>query len=101
MNNPYNDTENKGLEMSDRDYLTTMLEIEKNMSNNYSIAMNEASTDDLYESFFDMFTSIKDTARDIFDLMKHYGWYKLENIDQTKIDQKLEDLTQKLENLEN
>lgn len=90
----------KGLEMQDRDYLSTILEIEKNMSNNYSIALNEASNDDLYETFFEMFTDIKDHARDIFDLMNNYGWYKLESVEETKIDQLIQKLTEKLDNLE-
>lgn len=93
-------SQNQGLEMSDQDYLSIILEIEKNMSNNYSTAMNEASTDDLYEVFFDMFTNIKDMARGIFDLMNHFGWYKLENVEQRKVEQKREKLIEKLENLE-
>ncbi len=88
------------LEMKDKDYLTTILEIEKNMSNNYSIAMNEASTDDLYEEFFEMFTDIKDTARDIFDLMNHYGWYQLETIQEEKVEKKKQELEEKLEQLD-
>lgn len=90
----------KGLEMQDRDYLSTILEMEKNMSNNYSIALNEASNDDLYETFFEMFTDIKDHARDIFDLMNNYGWYKLESVEETKIDKLIQKLTEKLDNLE-
>ena len=86
--------------MQDKDYLETILEMEKNMSNNYSIAMNEASTDDLYENFFDMFTSIKDSARDIFDLMNHFGYYTLENVEEEKLTKKLEELNQKLNQLE-
>ena len=47
--------EEKGLELTDKSRLEIILELEKNMSNNYSIAMNEASSDDLYENYFDMF----------------------------------------------
>lgn len=92
--------EEKGLKLTDRDYLTSVLELEKNMSNNYSIAMNEASNEDLYEDYFDMFTSIKDMARDIFNIMDNYGWYKLEYVEQDKINKKLECLNKKLDNLE-
>jgi len=100
MSKEFHENCENSLKMCDRDYLATMLEIEKNMSNNYSIAMNEASTDDLYENFFDMFTSIKDMARDIFDLMNHYGWYKLENVEEEKIEKAIQKLTKKLEGLE-
>ena len=92
--------EEKGLELTDKNRLETILEIEKNMSNNYSIAMNEASTDDLYESYFDMFTSIKDITRDIFDLMNYLGWYNLEYVEENKITKKLDSQNQKLDNLE-
>ncbi len=91
---------NNGLQMMDKDYLTTILEIEKNMSNNYSIAMNEASTDDLYETFFDMFTNIKDMARDLYDLMNHYGWYKIESVEEQKIDSAIQKLKQQLNRIE-
>lgn len=90
-----------GLELTDKDRLEIILEIEKNMSNNYSIAMNEASNDDIYESYFDMFTNVKDTARDIFDLMNYLGWYKLEYVTEDKISTKIDCLNKKLDNLEN
>lgn len=91
---------NKGLDLDDKTYLEIILELEKNMSNNYSIAMNEASSDDLYESFFDMFTCIKDTARDIYDYMKSLGWYTTEAVSQDKIDKKINELDEKLNCLE-
>lgn len=89
-----------GLTMQAKEYLNCLLEIEKNMSNNYSVAMNEASNDDLYEEFFDMFTSIKDMTRDIYDLMMHLGWYNTEYVDEGKVTKKLDELTNKLNNLE-
>ena len=51
-----------GIEMNDRDYLNVVLELEKNMSNNYSIALNEASNDYLYEDFFTLLEDAKDAA---------------------------------------
>lgn len=90
----------KGLLLTDKNKLGIVLELEKNLSNNYSIAMNEASNNDLYESYFDMFTSVKDTTRNIFDLMSYLGWYNLKYVDENKIDNKLESLTKQLDNLE-
>lgn len=92
--------EEKGLTLTDKNKLEIILELEKNMSNNYSVAMNEASNDDLYESYFEMFTSVKDMTRDIFDLMKYLGWYSLEYVDENKIDKKVQSLNQQLNNLE-
>ena len=37
-----------GIEINDKDMLTALLEIEKNMSVNLTIAMNEASNENLY-----------------------------------------------------
>lgn len=92
--------EEKGLMLTDKNKLEIILELEKNLSNNYSIAMNEASNNDLYESYFDMFTSIKDMTRDIFDLMSYLGWYNLEYVDQNKINKKIDNLTSQLDSLE-
>lgn len=92
---------NNGLEMKERDHLANLLEIEKNMSNNYSYAINEASSDDLYEEFLDMFINIKDMARDIYDIMVSKNWYTVEYVQDTKVNQEAEKLTTKLENLSN
>lgn len=92
---------NNGLEMKCEDYLANLLEIEKNMSNNYSYAVNEASSDDLYEEFLDMFINVKDMARDIYDIMVSKSWYPVEYVQESKVNQEAEKLTTKLENLSN
>ena len=88
------------MKMNDRDYLTAVLELEKNMSNNYSIAMNEASNEYLYEDYFDMFTTVKDMARDIYQYMYSEGWYQVESEEQTKVDEKINCFNKKLDELE-
>lgn len=85
-----------GIKMNDRDYLNVVLELEKNMSNNYSIALNEASNDYLYEDYFSMLEDSKDIARELYNLMFKNGWYCLEEIDDTKLDNKINSLEQKL-----
>ena len=85
-----------GIKMNDRDYLNSILEIEKNMSNNYSIALNEASNDYFYEDYFSMLEDSKDMARELYNLMFKNGWYSLEEIDNTKLDNKINTLEQKL-----
>lgn len=85
-----------GIKMNDRDYLNSILELEKNMSNNYSIALNEASNDYLYEDYFSMLEDSKDMARELYNLMFKNGWYSLEEIDNTKLDDKINSLEQKL-----
>lgn len=89
------------LEMNDRDYVNAMLETEKNMSNNLSVALNEASNNELYNSYFDMFEDIKDAARVCYDLMFEKGWYQLEGAEETKIEQKLQELKEQYNELNN
>ena len=42
-------------EMNDKDYITAMLEIEKSAVKNLSVSLTEASNNDLYNDFYDMF----------------------------------------------
>lgn len=86
-------------EMNEKDYLNAVLELEKNMSNNYSIALNEASNDLLYNEYFDMFEDTKDAAREVYQVMFRYGWYSLEEEDTNKINKKIEEMTQELSQL--
>lgn len=75
----------KGLEMNDCDYLNSILTLEKNMSNNYSIALNEMSNNDLYEFLFDIYKETQEMQRDLFNLLFELGWYELEKADNSKI----------------
>lgn len=75
------------VEMNERDYLNALLEIEKNMSNNLSIALNEASCDKLFNAEFVLFTETKGMARDLYDMMFAFGWYSLEKAEANKINE--------------
>lgn len=89
-----------GIEMNDRDYLNSVLELEKNMSNNYSIALNEASNDYLYEDYFTLLEDTKDAAREAYNLMFQYGWYTLEEAEEQKVNDKIQCLEGKMKELE-
>ena len=88
-----------GIEMNDCDYLKSILELEKNMSNNYSIALNEASNDYLYEDYFTLFEDTKDAARELYNLMFQYGWYTIEEAEEQKVNNKISCFETKLEEL--
>lgn len=77
------------LEMNDKDYITTMLTIEKGMVKDYAVALTEASNTDLYNDYYDMFNKIIGLQREIYNLMFKKGWYKIEKADENKITQKL------------
>jgi len=85
-----------GIKMNDCDYLNSVLELEKNLSNNYSIALNEASNDYLYEDYFTLLEDAKDAARELYNLAFQNGWYTLEEAEEQKVNDKLNCLTQKL-----
>lgn len=88
-----------GINMNDCDYLTAVLELEKNMSNNYSIALNEASNDYLYEDYFVLFEDSKDVCREIYNYMFRYGWYSVEEENENKVQEKIANFTQQLNDL--
>ncbi len=75
----------QSIEMNDKDYLNTILEIEKNMSVNMTIALNEASNETLFEELYQIFDKIKKKQRNIFELAFKKGWYCLEKAEDQKI----------------
>lgn len=88
-----------GININDEDMLNTLLEIEKNMSVNLTIALNEASNENLYERLFDSFETIKDLQRDLYEIAFRYGWYSLEKAEATKISDEFNKLSDKYQNL--
>ena len=92
MNNKIKNQKNEvpeTLEMNDKDYITTMLTIEKGMVKDYAVALTEASNTDLYNDYYDMFNEIIGLQREIYNLMFKKGWYEIEKADENKITQKL------------
>jgi spore coat protein CotF len=69
------------------------------MSNNYSVALNEASNDYLYEDYFTLFEDTKDAARELYNLMFQYGWYTIEEAEEQKVNNKISCFETKLEEL--
>ena len=57
------------LEMNDKDYITTMLTIEKGMVKDYAVALTEASNTELFNDYNDMFNEITKLQREIYNLM--------------------------------
>ena len=88
-------------EMNDKDYITSMLEIEKAMVKDYAVALTEASNEDLYNDYYDLFDEVSETQREIYNLMFQKGWYSIETAQDTKITQKLNMLEQELPQLDN
>lgn len=85
--------------LNDKDYLNSILECLKNMSNNFSFALNEASNETMYQEIFTMFQETKDMAREIYEFMFQKGWYSLEKAEQQKIMTKQNDCSLKMKQL--
>ena len=79
--------------MNDRDLLNDILESEKNMSVNYTYALNEASNEELFKRIYDMFIHIKETQRNLFELSFKKGWYTLEKAEENKINEEINTLS--------
>lgn len=85
--------------LNDCDILTQILESEKNMGDNLSIALNEASNEELYQEIFSIFMNIKGLQREIYELMFSKGWYTLDSADSDKITEAKTQLSEKLNEL--
>lgn len=98
ISNPKTEVE-KSINMNDENYLNCLLETEKNMSNNLSIALNEASNEVLYQELKKMFDEVQNMQRQLYELSFSLGWYKLEKAETNKITQKYNELSGKLNEL--
>ena len=88
-----------GIKMNDKDYITCLLTILKDMVKNYTIAMTEASNESLYKSYNSTFKELMKLQRETFELMFKKGWYSLEKAESQKITQKLQMLSQEYQDL--
>ena len=84
--------------MEEKYYLQDVLETEKNMTVNMSIALNEASNDELYKKLYKMFDGISKTSKELFTLAYNKNWYTLEKAQKNKIDKEITKLNNELKN---
>lgn len=85
--------------LNDEDLLNDIMLCEKNISNSYSVAINEMSNKYLYKKVMDIFEDTKDIARDIFNLMFSKGWYTLTPEEENKITKSYTKYSDKLKEL--
>ena len=98
VNNPKVEVE-QTIEMNDYNYLYDMLETEKSLSTNMVNVLNEASNEMLFDKLDLLFRQIKQSQRDLFELLFIQGWYTLEEAEKKKIDEKKNELQTKLDEL--
>lgn len=99
ISNPKKETPT-GINMNEKDYITCLLTILKDIEKNYCIAMTEASNETLYNSYKNTFDTIASLQRKTYELMFQNGWYSLEQAENTKIQEKYQMLSQEYQDLE-
>lgn len=88
------------IEMNDENYLNDILETEKNMSVNFTYALNEASNETLFNEIYEMFKQIKEAQRNLFELSFKKGFYTLEKAETNKINEEYNTLLNKFNEIE-
>lgn len=77
----------KGPQMNDRDYLNDCLATCKLLTDNYNVAVREASHQALHADMMQILNATHQGAREAYDLMFRKGWYKLEAAEQQQLQQ--------------
>ena len=98
IKNPKTEVPN-GMSLNDKDYLNSLLSCLKEMTKNYTVAMTEASNENLYQEYLEIFLNIISLEREVYELMFRNGWYTLEKAESNKINQKYQTLNQELSDL--
>lgn len=88
-----------GMSLNEKDYISELLSCLKAMEKDYTVALTEASNEDLYNKYYNMFLEISKLQREVYEVMFRHGWYCLEKAETTKISQKVNMLTQELQSL--
>ena len=89
-----------GISLNDKDYINCLLSSLKEMVKNYSVVLTEASNENLYNNYKEMFDNYSKMQREVYELMFRQGWYSLEKADIQKISTKLQMLNQELNDLD-
>ena len=89
----------KGIDLNDKDYMTSILTCLKELTKNSAVVLTEASNEELYQKYFDVFASISRLQREVYEVMFKKGWYTLEQAEQLKIKNAYDTLNQEYQNL--
>ncbi|WP_100400141.1 spore coat protein [Bacillus sp. FJAT-44742] len=79
--------------MNDRDFLNDILTTEKYMTSSYSIALNEASHESLYQDLAAIMNETQDSQRHLFNVMFEKGWYSFDAAQQNSLQQSFQQFT--------
>ena len=88
-----------GTKLNDKDYLTSLLSCLKEMVKNYSVALTEASCENLYNVYKETYDKYLKMQRNVYELAFRKGWYTLEVAEANKISDKYLILNNEYNNL--
>ena len=88
-----------GTKLNDKDYLNSLLSCLKEMVKNYSVALTEASCENLYNVYKETYDKYLKMQRDVYELAFRKGWYTLEVAEANKISDKYLILNNEYNNL--
>lgn len=88
-----------GMTLNDKDYISSLLSTLKQLVKNYAVSLTEASCEELYEQYKEMFDTYSSLQREVYELMFRKGWYVLEQADANKISSKYQTLNQEFMDL--
>lgn len=84
--------------MKDEDMLKDVLDTEKNIVANMAVALNEASCDNIYNAYLNIFEELSKEAKVLFNIAYNNSWYTLEESTTTKINTEYDKLSKELKN---
>ena len=90
-----------GIILNGKDYITCLNSTLKEMAKGYTTAMTEASCESLYNVYKEIFDRISELHREVYEIMFRKGWYVLEKVDVTKINNKFQQFSQEYSDLNN
>lgn len=89
-----------GKGLNDKDYINCLLSSLKELVKNYAIALTEASNENLYNNYKEIFDKYISLQREVYELMFRNGWYSLEKAEMQKINSKAQMISQEITDLE-
>ena len=90
----------EGIELNDKDYINDLLATLKYMVKDYAVALTEASNEELFSKYKEMYDKLLNLQRETFEVMFRCGFYKLEEVTPTKVSEKYQILLKEQEKVE-
>ena len=91
--------DNKTDVISEKDNLNIILSYLKDITKNYLIASTELSNENLYKPIIKATNELSNMQRKVYEKAFKYGWYKLEVVNNTKIDKLYNTLSKEINKL--